>query len=137
MLCSATAETLRDAMRKPLLVKPEGIPVSTTETIVVDLTGAESFSESKRLYLPENAVDGSARLKVTAVGDLLGPSISGLERLLQIPTGCGEQNMITLAPNVYVAKYLLATKKMRPGAISLAFLDGPGHPTFGNALRTT
>ncbi|CAE7779018.1 CD109, partial [Symbiodinium pilosum] len=51
---------------------------------------------------------------VTAVGDLLGPTISGLERLLQIPTGCGEQNMITLAPNVYVAKYLLATAKMKP-----------------------
>ena len=26
-------------------------------------------------------------LQVTAVGDLLGPTISGLERLLQIPTG--------------------------------------------------
>ena len=59
-------------------------------------------------------MDGSAQLLVTVVGDLLGPSISGLERLLQIPTGCGEQNMITLAPNVFVAKYLLARKKMTP-----------------------
>ena len=30
-------------------------------------------------------------------------------------TGCGEQNMVTLAPNVYVAKYLLATGKMMLG----------------------
>lgn len=115
ILCSASASTFSDAMRKSLLVKPEGIPVSITETILVDLTGAaNSFEATKTLTLPSNAVDGSASLSVTVVGDLLGPSIRGLDRLLQIPTGCGEQNMITLAPNVYVAKYLLATSKMTP-----------------------
>lgn len=114
ILCSASAGSHSDAMRKPLLVKPEGIPVSRTETIVVDLTGSNSFSETKSLTLPESAVTGSARLQVNAVGDMLGPSISGLDRLLRIPTGCGEQNMITLAPNVYVAKYLKATGKMTP-----------------------
>lgn len=115
ILCSAQAATFSDAMRRSLLVKAEGIPVSITETILVDLTGAaNSFEETKTLTLPSNAVDGSAALQVTVVGDLLGPSIRGLERLLQIPTGCGEQNMITLAPNVYVAKYLLATSKMTP-----------------------
>ena len=30
------------------------------------------------------------------------PPREGLERLVRVPTGCGEQNMITLAPNVYV-----------------------------------
>ena len=40
VLCTATAQNGQwDAMRKALLVKPEGIPVSTTQTIVVDLTG--------------------------------------------------------------------------------------------------
>lgn len=115
ILCSASAAAFSDAMRKSLLVKAEGIPVSITETILVDLTGtANSFEATKTLTLPSNAVDGSAALSVTVVGDLLGPSIRGLDRLLQIPTGCGEQNMITLAPNVYVAKYLLATSKMTP-----------------------
>ena len=118
ILCTATAPTngggVRDAMRKPLLVKAEGIPMSITETFVVDLTGGSNFEQTKTLTLPTTSVSGSAKLSVTAVGDLLGPSLNGLERLLQIPTGCGEQNMITLAPNVYVAKYLLATSKLTP-----------------------
>ena len=44
----------------------------------------------------------------------MGPSLSGLERLLRIPTGCGEQNMITLAPNVYVGGYLRAKGRLSP-----------------------
>lgn len=39
-------------------------------------------------------------------GDILGASISGLDSLIQMPYGCGEQNMIHFAPNVYVLQYL-------------------------------
>lgn len=42
-------------------------------------------------------------------GDILGPSISGLDSLIQMPYGCGEQNMINFAPNIYVLQYLNAT----------------------------
>lgn len=42
-------------------------------------------------------------------GDILGPSISGLDHLIQMPHGCGEQNMINFAPNIYVLQYLSAT----------------------------
>lgn len=41
-------------------------------------------------------------------GDILGPSISGLDSLILMPYGCGEQNMINFAPNVYVLQYLSA-----------------------------
>lgn len=44
-------------------------------------------------------------------GDLLGPSISGLDSLVQMPFGCGEQNMINFAPNVYVLQYLEASRQ--------------------------
>ena len=39
-------------------------------------------------------------------GDILGPSIAGLASLIQMPDGCGEQNMIHFAPSVYVLQYL-------------------------------
>lgn len=42
-------------------------------------------------------------------GDILGPSISGLDSLIQMPYGCGEQNMINFAPNIYILQYLNAT----------------------------
>ena len=42
-------------------------------------------------------------------GNLLGQSINGLSNLLQMPYGCGEQNMLNFAPDVYILKYLETT----------------------------
>ena len=36
----------------------------------------------------------------------MGTSINGMERLLRMPYGCGEQNMINFAPTVYAMQYL-------------------------------
>lgn len=46
------------------------------------------------------------------VGDVMGPSIEGLDRLVRMPTGCGEQNMITFAPNIFVHRYLDSIGKL-------------------------
>ncbi len=42
----------------------------------------------------------------------MGPSLSGLEKLLRLPTGCGEQNMIGFTPNIYVLQYLSSTQQL-------------------------
>mmetsp|Transcript_58504 Transcript_58504/g.189512 ORF Transcript_58504/g.189512 Transcript_58504/m.189512 type:complete len:1401 (+) Transcript_58504:208-4410(+) len=106
---------LEDAIEKPLHVKPEGFEVRTTKNVVLELSADNpTGSAAIELAVPANVVDGSAWSTVSVVGDLLGPTISGLERLLRIPTGCGEQNMITLAPNVYVGKYLTSVGRLRP-----------------------
>ena len=47
-----------------------------------------------------------------AIGDLLGPSLEGLENLLKLPYGCGEQNMLNFAPGVSIAKYLIETDQL-------------------------
>lgn len=39
-------------------------------------------------------------------GDILALSINNLDSLVQIPVGCGEQNMIHFAPSIYVLQYL-------------------------------
>lgn len=36
----------------------------------------------------------------------MGPSISGLDRLIKMPYGCGEQNMLNFAPTIFVTEYL-------------------------------
>ena len=48
------------------------------------------------------------------VGDLMGTSIQGLGSLLQMPYGCGEQNMINFAPAIYIMDYLKATNQLTP-----------------------
>ena len=45
-------------------------------------------------------------------GDILGTAINNLDKLLQMPYGCGEQNMVTLAPDVYIVQYLTATNQL-------------------------
>ena len=52
------------------------------------------------------------------LGDIIGPSVSidleGIEDFLQLPTGCGEQTIIKLAPTVYAATYLKHAGKLTP-----------------------
>ena len=42
----------------------------------------------------------------------MGTTINNLDNLLQMPHGSGEQNMVTLAPDVYIVKYLTATNQL-------------------------
>lgn len=44
----------------------------------------------------------------------MGPTLNNLDNLLRLPFGCGEQNMIHFAPNVFVLKYLQKTKQLNP-----------------------
>ena len=67
---------------------------------------------------PTSHVSRNARAKTYSfAGNLVGPVVNttiegGLERFIRQPTGCGEQNMIYLAPNVYVLEYLMNTKQV-------------------------
>jgi alpha-2-macroglobulin len=42
-------------------------------------------------------------------GDLLGPVFENVDDLLRMPYGCGEQNMLYFAPNVFLIDYLQRT----------------------------
>lgn len=53
-------------------------------------------------------------ISVTPLGDLMGPTFSGLEKLIQMPSGCGEQTMLSLAPNVFILDYLNSTGALTP-----------------------
>lgn len=47
----------------------------------------------------------------------MGPSINGIEKLLKMPYGCGEQNMLNFAPTIFVRKYLTVTGKLTDAII--------------------
>ncbi|XP_068021293.1 CD109 antigen [Melanerpes formicivorus] len=112
---TATSSAASDAVLQTVLVKAEGVEQTYSQTVLLDLTGNKPQAVSKTLEFtfPADVVSGSERVQVTAVGDLLGPSIHGLAGLLQMPHGCGEQNMINFAPNVYVLQYLTKTRQLR------------------------
>ncbi|XP_069345169.1 CD109 antigen [Eulemur rufifrons] len=108
---AAVSPTASDAVTQRILVKAEGIEKSYSQSILLDITDNKLQSTLKTLSFsfPPDTVTGSERVQITAVGDVLGPSINGLASLIRMPYGCGEQNMINFAPNIYILDYL--TKK--------------------------
>jgi CD109 antigen len=115
ILVQAQSSAAADAMRSLLLVKPEGVEQSYSTSVLIQLpTNGQTYSSTFNTTLPPNGVvvPGSQRITCTAIGDIMGPSIQGLDKLIQLPTGCGEQNMVTMAPMVSVVKYLTATGQL-------------------------
>uniref|UniRef100_A0A4W4F669 CD109 molecule n=1 Tax=Electrophorus electricus TaxID=8005 RepID=A0A4W4F669_ELEEL len=79
-----------------------------------------TLSRDLEFHFPAAVVEGSQRAQVTVVGDILGPSISGLDSLIQMPCGCGEQNMVYFAPAVYVLQYLSRVGQLDEETLSRA-----------------
>ena len=48
---------------------------------------------------------------VMLAGDIFGPSLENLDKLIKMPYGCGEQNMLNFAPAVFAAVYMNATNR--------------------------
>ncbi|KAI1230511.1 hypothetical protein IHE44_0009971 [Lamprotornis superbus] len=72
----------------------------------------ENHNEAFTLGVPHNIIPGSERATASIIGDVMGPTLNNLDKLLRLPFGCGEQNMIHFAPNVFVLKYLQKTKQL-------------------------
>uniref|UniRef100_A0A8C0XNL6 Pregnancy zone protein n=1 Tax=Castor canadensis TaxID=51338 RepID=A0A8C0XNL6_CASCN len=68
--------------------------------------------EKLSLKVPPNVVEGSARATYSVLGDILGSAMQNLQNLLQMPYGCGEQNMVLFVPNIYVLNYLNETQQL-------------------------
>ncbi|XP_069091776.1 CD109 antigen-like [Pleurodeles waltl] len=112
----ATSSAASDVATGKVLVKAEGIQQLYTESVLLQLAGTTSQTVTKNVSFtfPSNVVPGSQQAYVTVVGDILGPTVDGLESLIQMPYGCGEQNMINFCPNIYILKYLEATGQTTP-----------------------
>ena len=113
---TARSATSADAIIKDLIVEPEGVAREEVENLVL----AAGARKELALDLPPEIVEGSARGYVAVTGNYLTQSIQGLEKLLQMPFGCGEQNMILFAPNVFVTRYLKETGQMKPEVMAKA-----------------
>uniref|UniRef100_A0ACB8F2G9 C3 and PZP-like alpha-2-macroglobulin domain-containing protein 8 n=1 Tax=Sphaerodactylus townsendi TaxID=933632 RepID=A0ACB8F2G9_9SAUR len=74
----------------------------------------ENHNEAFTLGVPHNVIPGSEKATASVIGEVMGPILNNLDNLLQLPFGCGEQNMIHFAPNVFVLKYLQKTKQLSP-----------------------
>ncbi|XP_064904467.1 alpha-2-macroglobulin isoform X5 [Columba livia] len=101
----------KDTVIRQLLVEPEGVEKETTQNFVLCVKGVP-VKEKFSLLLPSNVVQDSGRAYFSVLGDIMGTAMQNLHQLLQMPFGCGEQNMVLFAPNIYVLDYLNKTEQL-------------------------
>ncbi|MDQ3548842.1 MAG: alpha-2-macroglobulin, partial [Chloroflexota bacterium] len=107
---TARGTSVADAIVKEMIVEPEGVPREQVENLVL----ASGSEREVDLSLPDFTVDGSGRAFIALTGNVLSQTMDGLESLLQMSFGCGEQNMILFSPNVFVTRYLNETGQLKP-----------------------
>ncbi|GLD52917.1 alpha-2-macroglobulin-like isoform X1 [Lates japonicus] len=108
-----------DVVTRSLIVKAEGTEMTKVHNWLLCPKG-EALTEEIDIQLPENVIDGSARASLSVLGDILGRALKNLDGLLQMPYGCGEQNMVLLAPNIYILQYLKNTQQLTPAIMEKA-----------------
>ncbi|KAM9388181.1 alpha-2-macroglobulin-like protein 1 [Phaethornis superciliosus] len=109
-----TTTRQRHMLVKQVLVRPEGVLVEKSYSSFLCQRGGNKAEEHVSLHLPDNVVKGSARASISISGDLMGMALQNLDHLVQMPHGCGEQNMVLFAPVVFVLQYLEKTRQLTP-----------------------
>lgn len=108
---TAHSAQMADAVNKSMIVEAEGVEREVVTNAVVEAGSSLALD----LSIPATGVvpeSGRAHLVVT--GGILAQSIMGLDQLVQMPVGCGEQNMILLAPDVMVLRYMKESGRLKP-----------------------
>ncbi|XP_053536529.1 alpha-2-macroglobulin-like protein 1 [Ictalurus punctatus] len=107
-----------DMVIKTLQVKAEGTKLCKSYNELLCPDGIVQTTVS--LILPAVFVEGSAMASVSVIGDLMGRALQNLASLLEMPYGCGEQNMLRFAPNIFILLYLESTNQLTPQIRSTA-----------------
>ncbi|MEQ2270503.1 Alpha-2-macroglobulin, partial [Xenotaenia resolanae] len=72
------------------------------------------------LILPKTFVAGSAKASISVLGDIMGRALQNLDKLLAMPYGCGEQNMLLFAPNIFILNYLKSSGQLTDAILEKA-----------------
>ncbi|NXF37415.1 CO4A protein, partial [Nyctibius bracteatus] len=110
-----TAYGYSDSIRKNLNVVAEGVLQREEKTICIN---SDLKSHTLDLNRPSDMVPGSeSHVFVSLKGNIMDESVenclslTGVEKLIQVPTGCAEQTMVKMAPAVYAIEYLNASEQ--------------------------
>jgi CD109 antigen len=113
---TARSNQAADAVIKTLIVEPEGVARENVQNLVLS-AGNNTVVDTS---IPAIIVDGSGRAYIAVTSSYLTQTIDGLDALIQMPFGCGEQNMILFAPDVYITKYLKESGQLKPEIMAKA-----------------
>uniref|UniRef100_A0AAY4CZ03 Alpha-2-macroglobulin-like protein 1 n=1 Tax=Denticeps clupeoides TaxID=299321 RepID=A0AAY4CZ03_9TELE len=84
------------------VVPDQGLKDTVVQTLLVEAEGTQKT-------VTHNALSCDPCF---LTGDLMGRAMKNLGSLLAMPYGCGEQNMLLFAPNIFILKYLESTNQL-------------------------
>jgi uncharacterized protein YfaS (alpha-2-macroglobulin family) len=138
---TATAGDVADAIERGIRVEPDGRRVETV------FNGDLAKPARHSLFVPKDAIEGSAYAEVKLYPSRFSQLVEGLEGIFQMPYGCFEQASSTTYPNVLALQYLKQSGMLAPKAraqaehyIQLGYqrlvgfeVDGGGFDWYGKA----
>ena len=99
-----------DAVRKSIKVVAEGMPTEQVFNGVIEAGQTRALD----LSFPRDTIMGSERAYLYITPSPVAQTMNNISDLLQMPYGCGEQNMIFLAPDIEILKYLREVGELSP-----------------------
>lgn len=103
---NATSLLAADSVIQIIHVEPEGIQIHKSKAFLLDLRNEDTFNVIYNLEIPNKIVSNSLRISFNAIGNIFEKSIKNLNKLIRLPTGCGEQNMLKLVANIITLDHL-------------------------------
>ncbi|KAH8358295.1 hypothetical protein KR084_011835 [Drosophila pseudotakahashii] len=104
----------QDTIHETLRVEADGVTKYVNKAILIRASRRHSRSlgeweQSIVLTPPPDVVPDSEYSEISVGGDIQAPNLEHLDVLVELPCGCGEQNMAKLVPNIMVLRYLEAS----------------------------
>ena len=112
---TAQGQEAADAVIKTIIIEPEGIAREIVDNLVLS-EGDYQIETS----VPPFAIADSGRAYLALTSSYLTQTMEGLQELIQMPFGCGEQNMMLFAPDVYITRYLEESGQLKPEIMAKA-----------------
>ena len=107
---TASSSKRVDAVRKSIKVVAEGTPAERVFNGVIEAGQTLPLEPS----FPRDVIIGSERAYLNITPSPVAQTMNNIADLLQMPYGCGEQNMIFLAPDIEILKYLREVGELSP-----------------------
>lgn len=105
---TARGTKLSDAIERGIEVRPDGREVAAA------INDRLEGSVRKTVHIPDEALGSASGLLVRVYPGAFSQVVDGLDKLLQMPYGCFEQNASVAYPNILVMDYLRKTKQIKP-----------------------
>ncbi|XP_046805127.1 CD109 antigen-like [Lucilia cuprina] len=109
---TASSSSYSDAVLQKLKVEPEGVPKQESQSLYISIPLGENITSTFSIEEPDDSVTDSDYITFSVGGHYLVPTVENFDDLIQMPTGCGEQNMVNFAPSVLILQYLKANENM-------------------------